>query len=58
MHILAYKSRMETDATAISDARAIILAEVKASLETIDPNQAAAFIDAVLSADKVFYIGV
>ena len=58
MHAQAYNTRMETDVTAISDARAIILAEVKTSLETIDPKQTAAFIDAVLSADKVFYIGV
>ncbi len=40
------------------EARTLILSEVKSSLESIDPGQTVALIEAILSSEKVFYIGV
>jgi 6-phospho-3-hexuloisomerase len=49
---------METDINALNEARELILTELKSSLESIDPNQTAVLIDAILLSEKVFYVGV
>ena len=49
---------MKSECDAITEARVLVLAEVTKALERIDASQVASFIEALLSAENVFFVGV